>query len=358
MKAFLTCLFRAVFIGGLALSAGACSHLYYYKQSVSGHLQILAAGKPVSQSLDDPAVAPELKRQLLLIRRSVAFAREELLLETADSYSEYADIQRPYVVWNVFAAPRLSLQPRQWCFLIVGCLPYKGFFARRDARRLADKLRQKNYDVYLGGVTAYSTLGWFTDPILNTMLRNDDRDLVKLIIHELVHQNIYLKNDTDLNEAVAETIALIALSRWDKTEPTIYRGLQQHNQDFQEQIIELILAARDELEAIYNSDMNEQTKLQNKKQILQQLQTAYTNLKQQHPDNTAYDSWFANDLNNAKIASVSTYRRLVPYLIAIYQKLDGDLAAFYAYLERLGECEGERRHRLIEEMVVGAGCGG
>ena len=347
---------RALLLGGVLLAGGACSHLYYYQQSVRGHLRIMAAGKPIDQSLNDPAAAPKLKRQLRLIERSVAFAREELLLETADSYRDYADLRRPYVVWNVFAAPRLSLRPKQWCFPVVGCLAYKGFFSERGARRLADKLRREDHDVYVGGVAAYSTLGWFSDPVLNTMLNRSDRELVKLIVHELAHRNIYLKNDTDLNEAIAEAIALIALARWDKTELSIHRSLSDNQHDFQEQIIALILSAREELQAAYQSGQNDAAKLRDKTRILRQLQADYAELKQRYPGNNGYDRWFTEDLNNAKIASVSTYRRLVPYLLGVYQRLNGDLGAFYAFLRGLEGCEREERHRVVRKMGVGGGC--
>ena len=261
------------------------------------------------------------------------------------------------MVWNVFAAPRLSLRLRQWCFPIAGCLAYKGFFAERDARRLADELRREDHDVYMGGVAAYSTLGWFDDPVLNTMLNRSDRSLVRLIIHELVHRNIYLKNDTELNEAIAEAIALIALSRWNKTEPDIHRALHEHKHDFQEQMIALILNTRDKLRGLYGSELNEEAKLENKARILRQLQTDYAELKKKHPGNDGYDHWFAKDLNNAKIGSVSTYRGLVPRLLAVYQGFDRDLEAFYAYLRGLEKCEKEERRRLLGEVrEYGRGC--
>ena len=346
-------------IAVVLLSGGACSHLHYYQQAARGHLRIMSAGKPIEMFMRDPAASPKLRRQLALIERCVAFARDELLLNAADSYREYADLRRPYVVWNVFAAPRLSLRPRQWCFPVVGCLAYKGFFSERGARRLADKLRREEHDVFIGGVAAYSTLGWFKDPVLNTMLNRDDRELVKLIAHELTHRTIYLKDDTELNEAIAEAVALIALDRWDKNEPAIHRALHEHRHDFQEQVIALILRARDELEAVYNGAQDDAAKLRGKERVLRQLQADYAGLQAKYPGDhsRAYDRWFARDLNNAKIASVSTYRRLVPYLLAVYQKLDEDVAAFHAYLRGLEKCGKEERHRAVRETAVG-GCGG
>src|SRR5687767_14758623 len=197
----------------LALIAG-CQSLAYYTQAIGGHLKVLAQARPVEDWLTDPATPPELKERLQTARRIREFASKTLKLPENNSYLAYADLERPYVVWNVFAAPEFSVEPRAECFPFAGCVSYRGFYSEHDARRHAEKLRAAGYDVYVGGVPAYSTLGWSDDPLLSTFIRYPDAQLARLVFHELAHQLVYAKNDTTFNESFAVAVEEEGVKRW------------------------------------------------------------------------------------------------------------------------------------------------
>ncbi len=192
----------------------SCAQLAYYSQSIKGQWEINVKKRPIRQILEDETTSEILHRKLTQASKIRQFAIDYLYLPNNESYLTYADLDREFVVWNVFATPELSLEPVQSCFLIVGCLSYQGYFEKKAALKQANLLRENGYDVYVGGVSAYSTLGWFNDPVLNTMLTRDITYLAKIIFHELAHQKIYIKNDTDFNEAFAETIALKGIEQW------------------------------------------------------------------------------------------------------------------------------------------------
>ena len=199
----------------------SCSTLSYYRQSMSGHLQLLQSRQDVDSLLHSIDTPDELKHRLKSISRLREFASQRLGLPDNNSYRSYADIGRKYVVWNVFATPALSFEPHTSCFFIVGCLSYRGYFKKADAVKYMESLKDDGFDIYLGGVIAYSTLGWFDDPILNGMLERNDSDLARLIFHELAHQQLYIKDDTEFNEAFADAVALIGLEYWLEKNSTI-----------------------------------------------------------------------------------------------------------------------------------------
>ncbi|MBI5783517.1 MAG: aminopeptidase, partial [Gammaproteobacteria bacterium] len=197
----------------LAVVSG-CASPGYYLHAVSGQIEILNKRRPVEEVLNDPATTPQTRQQLKLVRRLRDFASRELGLPDNDSYRSYTDLERPFVVWDVFAAPELSLEPKQWCFLVAGCVPYRGYFARDEAEQFAADLKQDGYDVYVGGVPAYSTLGWFNDPLLNTFIHRSEPELAGLLFHELAHQKIYVSGDTTFNESFATVVELEGVKRW------------------------------------------------------------------------------------------------------------------------------------------------
>ncbi len=196
------------------LGSTSCATTSYYLQSLSGHVDLLLKRQPISGILASQNTDKLLRDKLEMVLEIRRFASEHLGLPDNGSYSDYADLGRNFVVWNVFAAPELSLQAKQWCFLFVGCLNYRGYYSEEAANRYAQTLEAQGHDVFVGGVTAYSTLGWFNDPVLNTMLNRDNNYLASVIFHELSHQKLYLKNDTAFNEAFAEMVAQTGVQYW------------------------------------------------------------------------------------------------------------------------------------------------
>ena len=316
-------------------SLSGCANLPYYAQSVRGQLQIFERERPIATVLDDPAVSKRVKVKLRQVRKFRRFAVSALALPDNGSYRQYADLQRPLVVWNVFATPELSLTPVKSCFLVVGCLNYRGYFHETDARAFANKLRKAGDDVFLGGVAAYSTLGWFDDPVLNTMLRWDDGRIARFIFHELAHQRLYIRDDSDFNEAFATAVANEGWRRWLKAsgDATPSSSTEStHDAEF----TRLLLHTRSRLESIYNSGRSDAFKRAAKAAAFKQLLADYGVLRRRWGSDKGYDHWMHHDLNNAKIAAVSTYHADVPAFMALLAAAGGDMAKFYQLTAAVG----------------------
>ena len=224
--------------------ASGCSSLGYYAQQFSGQMEILSNRRPIAQVVSDTAVPAAVRQRLTLIQWMRRFAVDDLGLPDNGSYTTYRDIERPFVIFNVFATPELSLEPVQSCFPLVGCLDYRGFFREYRARRYAETLKRLGYDVYVGGVAAYSTLGWFDDPVINTMIGWSEPQMARHLFHELAHQKLYVTNDTPFNEAFAEAVADIGVERWyrkngNPTGRDEYRRLVREESAFIHQVLEL-----------------------------------------------------------------------------------------------------------------------
>lgn len=334
-----------------SLLLSSCSSLAYYGQSISGQLQLLRAQRDFASIYADPAVADALKQRLRRISQIRDFASESLSLPDNNSYRSYADLGRPYVVWNVFATPRLSLEPHQSCFLVVGCLDYRGYFSKDDAIRYMRELEQREYDVYLGGVSAYSTLGWFNDPVLGGMLERTDLELARLIFHELAHQRLYIPNDTDFNEAFAEALARIGVELWlvrqaDVVQKQEFTATLTRETEFHT----LVLSYRDRLSSLYQSNSSRQQKLMEKQHIFTELRQDYQKLRASWGNITDYDNWFAN-ANNARIAAVATYQSLVPEFLELFTKQGENLESFYNQMDAIAACPAPRRRQLLRAGV-------
>ena len=281
-----------------------CTTIAYYSQATAGHVELLLKRRPISEALSDNTLSDDVKAKLREVQKIRKFATTELSLPDNDSYKSFADIERPYVVWNVFATPELSLIPIESCFFVVGCLSYRGYYAESDAETFAEELRAAGHDVYVGGVAAYSTLGWFDDPVLNTMLYWDNRRLAKLIFHELTHQLVYVKNDALFNESLATSFADIGLQRW-LAIPA--EGVPKNNNTLESSkareldFIQMILVAQRQLETLFASNLNIEKKRHDKKAIFENLLLSYEEFKQKWSGYTGYDDWMKKDLNNAKM---------------------------------------------------------
>ena len=314
----------------------------------------LMAGPPARWRmwLADPATPAALRQRLETAQAIRAFASAELALPDNGSYQHYADLQRPWVVKNVFAAPELSLEPRQWCFLVVGCLSYRGYFDPEAAQQLADALRAGGDDVYVADISAYSTLGWFDDPLLNTFIHWPDGRLAELMFHELAHQRLYIANDTAFNEAYATAVGRLGAERWLEQ-----RGLAREREEYvvdvqrREQFLQLTTEAREQLAALYASPQSEAEKRAGKQRILAELRERYQALKQDWGGYAGYDRWFAQDLNNAKLAGVSTYHRQVPAFLALFEREGRDFAAFHRAAEALGRLPPAERECAVARAL-------
>jgi len=366
-----------ILIAFLMLGSTSCASTAYYLQSVNGHIDILMRKQPIPEviaSEDTDEILQEKLEMVVDIRR---FASEYLALPDNDSYTEYADLEREFVIWNVFATPELSLEPKQSCFLFVGCLNYRGYYAKESAFRYAQELETQGYDIFVGGVTAYSTLGWFNDPVLNTMLGRDEFYLANVIFHELAHQKLYLKNDTAFNEAFAETVAHTGVQLW----------LQQQGSDAAKKrfsakqsdrtlFVNLILKYKEKLESVYNSDSAIEEKRTAKKLLLDQLAEEYAALYQaglsqadqaqtdqvqaDQPETGEnkgqYSDWFSSDLNNAKLATVITYQDYVAGFLALFHHVGENHQNFYELVLKLSNCDKVRRKSILENSITEFQC--
>jgi len=324
---------RPLLLSFLCIGLSACATLGYYAQSVTGQFHIMGRERPLQKVIADDKTGAALRDELVFIRDVLVFAHTQLDLPDNGSYRDYADLGRPYVTWNVFAAPELSLQARQWCYVFVGCLNYRGYFTRSAAEKYAGKLRRQGWDVFVGGVSAYSTLGWFRDPVLNTMLNREDWEIARLLFHELAHQKIYFKDGAEVNEAAAETVARIGLSRWLQTRPLSERTRIRRLIAHEDAATDLLLDYRNKLAHLYGSGLPAEAKRTGKKQLLSELQRDYQRLRSRWDGDDRFDSWMRDDLNNGKLVAVSTYHRLVPALMVVYRDHAEDLKRFYNYLD-------------------------
>ncbi len=332
----------------IALGLTACGKMGYYLHSINGHLTIMGGRQSIEQLLSRPDTAPELKQKLQRAQAIRRYASEELGLPDNKSYKYYVDLKRPYVVWNVFATPEFSVVPVKWCFLITGCVSYRGYFDRAHAGKFAAKLRSKGHDIYVGGVTAYSTLGWFADPVLNTFLNRPEIELAALMFHELAHQLVYVKNDSAFNESFATVIELEGARRWVQTygSPQDYQRLLQHRQR-QREFVRLILKYRDQLRRLYTRKLPVPAKRSAKQKIFSALKQEYKKLKQNWGGYRGYDRWMAQDLNNAHLASIGTYHNYVPAFQVMLKNANGDLRVFYRRVRALAKLPlAERQQRL------------
>lgn len=321
----------------------------YYVQAARGQLDLLTRRQPLAQVLADETTPAETRRLLGRAQDIRRFAVEALGLPDNASYSRYADLKRTHVVWNVVATPEFSLEPIQSCFLLIGCLDYRGYFSEAQAQASAAALRDRGYDVIVTGSAAYSTLGWFEDPLLSTMLRWDEARLAAVMFHELAHQQLYLPGDSDFNESFASVVEEVGARRW----------LSQHagadalvaweaERLRQRQFSELVAGARNRLQRLYATTVNDADKRRAKAEILRELQQEYAALKQAWQGYTGYDRWFA-ELNNAKVAAVSTYQAGVPALRHLLSALDEDLQRFYRAAANIAAWPAERRKRWLAE---------
>jgi predicted aminopeptidase len=346
-----------------ALLAACTTGPGYYLQAVGGHLAVLGHTRPIDDILTDPGADPALKKRLEYVRRARDFAVRDLDLPDNGSYRDYAALDRPYVTWNVYATPALSLQSREWCFPLAGCVAYRGYFSARRARDYARRLADEGDDVYVAPASAYSTLGWLRDPLPSPVLRASDTEVAGIVIHELAHQKLYLPGDSAFNESFAMTVELEGVRRWlasgdvsdgdeahRASELTRYLEGKQRRDDF----LALLLRFRTRLEEVYRGPASDTEKREEKKRVFTDLQQAYGVLRATWHGYHGYDAWFEQPLNNAQLASVGIYDRYVASFQALLATHQGDLPRFYAEAAGLARLSPAQRETRLAQLRAGA----
>lgn len=308
-----------------------CETLGYAAQATYGHMDLMARRQPVTDIVTGTTITDGLKSHLQRVIAMREFASRELGLPDNGSYRNYAPLDRDYPVWNVWVTPEFDLQPRQSCFPVVGCVPYRGYYSKQLADDYATGFHEAGDDVMVGGVTAYSTLGFFDDPITSTMLRLSDERLAGLIFHELAHQVVYAKNNATFNESFARAVEIEGTLRWlasrqDNAGLARYRAALDRADTF----FAVVKAARAQLAMLYASGRSEEEKRRGKEQIVAFMREAQMQRKAQDAAWSAYDPWFDERLNNAKLAAVATYFDDVAMFRTLLQKTGGNFKAFYS----------------------------
>lgn len=340
-----------------ALLAG-CAPLAYLAQSAGGHLQLLNAARPVPEWLADARLDPALRERLLLSQQMRDFASQALHLPDNDSYRRYADLQRGAVVWNVVAAPELSLTPRTWCFPVMGCVVYRGYFRREAAEAYAAELRGEGWEVTVYGVPAYSTLGWSNwvggDPLLSTFIRYPEGELARMLFHELAHQVAYAKDDSVFNESFATAVELIGARAWLEAHGDAAARAADARQLARRAAFQaLVRDYRGQLAALYAGPASDAGKRAAKARLMAALRADYAALKNDPASAlygfSGYDGWFER-ANNASLAVLATYTELTPAFEALYERLGRDWPRFHAEVRRLAaEAREQRRLELQPE---------
>jgi predicted aminopeptidase len=343
---------RRFFLGLMVVLLSGCSSISYYGQLASGQWQLLRAREPVAQVIADPARPPQLREHLAQSQKARTFASEHLHLPDNQSYRLYADIGRPYVVWNVFATTEFSLSPETHCFPIAGCVAYRGYYNQGAARGEAALLRLRGMDVSIGGVEAYSTLGWFNDPILNSMMNWGDERLATLIFHELAHQRFYVQDDTEFNESFANFVEQEGTRQW-----RVARGLAPASVSAskqRDQFIQLILDTRQRLEKVYAQPLSADAMRAAKAAEFERLRSDYRQMRDsQWAGDKRYDAWINLPMNNARLLPFGLYDQWVPAFAALFRQEGGDWLRFYAAVEKMGGLPVEQRKAALRQLENG-----
>ena len=360
----LHCAFRWIVLMSLSM-CGACSTVGYYAQLARGQAQLATQAKPIAKVIAAPATDAALAARLRLTQEARRFASTRLGLPDNRSYTRYVDLRRPYVVWNVFAATRYSVDPILHCFPIAGCVPYRGYFDQKCAAAEAARLQARGDDVYVGGVTAYSTLGWFADPILSTMLRRDDDELIGTIFHELAHQLLYIKGDTAFNESFAMFVQDEGLREWHaaRNEPPGDTGQRRADDD----VVRLVLDLRERLRTLYAAmhaqrahradptSANDAALDAAKEQEIAEFRTRYAQWRATHwPDDHRYDAFVAGPITNATLLPFGLYDQWLPAFATLFRDSGGDWPRFYSIVRELGHMDPSARERKLQTLAVPA----
>ncbi|HWH47023.1 MAG TPA: aminopeptidase [Burkholderiales bacterium] len=348
---------RSAFLASIvAASLCGCANIDYYYQAMGGQMEIWNRSRPIEALVKDSRIDPKLRERLVLVSRVREFASRELALPDNQSYRKYADLQRPFAVWNVFATREFSIAPVEWCFPFAGCVAYRGYFSEQGAQKFGAQLRPQGHDVFVAGIPAYSTLGWFDDPVLNTFIFWPDTEIARLTFHELAHQVSYVSGDTVFNESFATAVELEGVDRWLGREGTreqraAFDAMQTHKSGF----VELVMKYRKRLGELYASALSDELKRSKKTEAFAELKAEYLQLKQSWNGFAGYDRFFAGELNNAHLVPVATYSELVPAFRRLLAENGGDFRRFYAQVKELGKLPKDKREARLGKSAPGLG---
>ena len=329
-------------VAGLALPGCYLAHVS------EGHMALMEARQPIEEILADSGTPAGLRERLEYVREAREFASYALALPDNGSFTSYVELDRAHVAWNVFAAPEFSVEPKKWCFVVAGCVNYRGYFSEQEAVAFARQLEKKGFDVYVSPVAAYSTLGTFNDPVLSTLLGYDDVNLAGLIFHELAHQVAYVPGDSEFNEAFAQSVEMEGVKRWLDSLGR-YDELVRYRESKQRlfAVIALIEETRGRLADAYATEAGRSAKREAKARELQRMKDEYARLRATWPEGPNYDAWMASDFNNARLAATSTYGRCLPGFTRLLQDLDGYLEGYYRAVRRLGRLDAGKREAAV-----------
>ncbi|MGV6858559.1 MAG: aminopeptidase [bacterium] len=341
-------IFSFLILATLALTG--CSSAEYYMQGITGHLRLMAQREPIDKLLARDALNDETRQRLLEAKSIRVYASEKLGLPDNGSYTSYVELDRPYVIWSVVATDALSMEPLLSCFPVAGCVTYRGYYDEQAANDYAAMLKADGKDVFVGGVQAYSTLGWFDDPVLSSMLDRGDILLAEVVFHELAHQQLYVEDDTPFNEAFATVVGEWGVRQW--LRDTNNEALPRYEAWLakKEEFISLLRHHADDLRELYGRPtLSREQKLAGKQHILNHLKEGYSTLKAHWGGFEAYDRWFDKPINNARLASVAVYRDLVPAIERRLQQCGSSIPQFMAAMSLMDKLPAdERRAHLVE----------
>lgn len=341
---------RGLFVPAMALVLAGCASLNYYSHVARGQLSLLLHRRPIERVVSDPHTPNALAARLRLAREARQFASTALGLPKNRSYTTYVQLHREFVVWNVFATPRFSVDAIPQCFPIAGCVAYRGYFSKSRAEAAAEQLKAGGDDVWVGGVPAYSTLGWFADPILSSMLRWDDDELAATIFHELAHQLIYLKDDTAFNESFATFVQREGLREW-----CAARELpppDERERTMREQFTHRVLDLRTQLADLYRVGGDAEALAAGKKQRIDAFRQRYRQWRaDQWPDQHGYDTWVAAPINNARLLPFGLYDRYEPAFSALFRQLKRSWPAFYNAVRALAAMPKAQRDQRLDQLL-------
>ena len=343
---------KLLILGGAAVAMlASCSSLNYYAQAAQGQLTLLTDARPIEAWLADQNTDAKLRMRLSTARQIRTFAVQELALPDNDSYKNYASLARPFVLWNVVATPELSLKPVQWCFPVAGCVSYRGYYSKEAATDYGRELRAEGHDVQVGGVPAYSTLGWFNDPLISTFIYYPDAELARLLFHELSHQVVYVQDDSQFNESFASAVEEAGVERWlsgygNQAMRDNYIKFSARKKEF----LKLLLNCRSALEKTYASKAGKAEKRAAKARLFQKLQDDYLLLKESWGGFAGYDRFFAEPLSNAHLASIATYNDFIPAFRALLAR-EKTFPRFYSAARALAELDKTERHKRLKRLA-------